>query len=58
MGDSLEEITKNIFSLLRKADKLNAELILIEGVEKEGLGLAIMNRLIRACAHEFIEIGD
>lgn len=54
MGSTLEEISHNIFSLLRKADTYNAELILIEGVEKDGLGLAIMNRLIRACAHEII----
>lgn len=56
MGKNLEEISQNIFTLLRKADKYNAELILIEGVEKDGLGLAIMNRLIRACAHEIVEI--
>ena len=56
MGQTLEEISQNIFTLLRKADKYKADLILIEGVEKTGLGLAIMNRLIRASAHEFIEI--
>jgi len=56
MGKNLEEISQNIFTLLRKADRLNSELILVEGVEKTGLGLAIMNRLIRASAHEFIEI--
>lgn len=56
MGKTLEQISQNIFTLLRKADKYKADLILIEGVEKEGLGLAIMNRLIRACAHELIEI--
>lgn len=56
MGKTLEEISQNIFTLLRRADKFNADLILIEGVEKKGLGLAIMNRLIRACAHELIEI--
>ena len=56
LGDTLEEISSNIFTLLRKADRLNSELILIEGVEKTGLGLAIMNRLIRASAHEYIEI--
>ena len=55
MGNSLEEISSNIFTLLRKADKLNCEIIAIEGVEKEGLGLAIMNRLIRACSHNYIE---
>ena len=51
----IEEISHNIFALLRKADKCNAELILVEGVETTGLGLAIMNRLIRACAHEYIK---
>ena len=56
MGDSLEEISKNIFTLLRKVDSYNADLVIIEGVKKEGLGLAIMNRLIRACEHNYIEI--
>ncbi len=56
LGNTLEEISSNIFTLLRKADKLNSDLILVEGVEKTGLGLAIMNRLIRASAHEYIEI--
>lgn len=37
MGNSLEEISSNIFTLLRKADKYDAELIIIEGVEKENL---------------------
>ena len=56
LGNTLEEISHNIFSALRQADTLNGELIIVEGVEKDGLGLAIMNRLIRASAHEFIEI--
>lgn len=55
MGNTLEEITNNIFTLLRKADKYNAEIIAVEGVQKEGLGLAIMNRLLRACSHNYIE---
>lgn len=56
MGNTLEEISRNIFTLLRKADKLDCELIVIEGVEKENLGLAIMNRLLRACSHNYIEL--
>ena len=56
MGESLEEISKNIFTLLRKVDSYNSDLVIIEGVKKEGLGLAIMNRLIRACDHNYIEI--
>ena len=56
MGNTLEEISKNIFTLLRKVDSYKADLVIIEGVKKEGLGLAIMNRLIRACEHNYIEI--
>ena len=54
-GNTLEEISHNIFTLLRHADTYNPKLILIEGVSKEGLGLAIMNRLIRACSHNYYE---
>ena len=56
MGETLEEISQNIFTLLRKVDSYNVDLVIIEGVEKKGLGLAIMNRLIRACEHNYIEI--
>lgn len=56
LGDTLEEISHNIFKLLREVDEKNADIVIIEGVRKEGLGLAIMNRLIRACSHNYIEI--
>ena len=56
MGNSLEEISKNIFTILRKVDNYHPDIVIIEGVEKEGLGLAIMNRLIRACEYNYIEI--
>ena len=54
MGASLEEISKNIFTDLRKADKYNVDLIIIQGVATDGLGLAIMNRLLRACSYNII----
>ena len=56
MGESLEEISKNIFTILRNVDKFDPDIVIIEGVEKQGLGLAIMNRLIRACEYNYIEI--
>lgn len=56
MGETLEEISKNAFQMLRKVDSYHPDMVLIEGVEKEGLGLAIMNRLMRACEHHYIEI--
>ena len=54
-GTTLEDISHNIFSLLREADKYEPNLIIIEGVKKEGLGIAIMNRLIRASSYNYIE---
>ena len=54
-GKTLEEISHNIFAYLRQADRYKPDLILIEGVSKKGLGLAIMNRLIRASGYNYIE---
>lgn len=52
---NLDEISKNIFTTLRKVDSYNVDLVIIEGVSRDGLGLAIMNRLIRACEYNYIE---
>ncbi len=54
--NNLSEISKNVFSCLRKVDSYHPDIVIIEGVKKEGIGLAIMNRLIRACEYNFIEI--
>lgn len=54
--ENLSEYAKNIYSALRKADKIEAQIILIEGVKKEGLGVAIMNRLLRTCEYDYMEI--
>ena len=54
-GEKLEDISKNIFSMLRKVDKKGYDLIVIEGVKTEGLGLAIMNRLLRTCDYNVIK---
>ena len=56
IGKNLEEMSKNIFTTLRKVDKYNPDIVIIEGVEKKEIGLAIMNRLIRACEYNYIEI--
>ena len=47
--NNLEEIAKNIFSTLRKVDEFNADIVIFEGVETKGIGIAIMNRLKKAC---------
>ena len=53
--NNYEEISSNIFSLLRKVDRNKPELIIIEGLKKEGIGIAVMNRLIKAASHNYIE---
>lgn len=52
--NNLQEISSNIFSSLRKVDKLNCDIAIIEGVEEKNLGLSIMNRLIRACENNVV----
>ena len=51
----LDNFAKNIYSALRKADKIKPKIILIEGVRKQGIGYAIMNRLIRTCQNNIFE---
>ena len=53
---NLEEISKNIFTKLRQAEKLHPDIIIIEGIEKKGLGLAIMNRLLNTCNGHCIKV--
>lgn len=52
--NNLQEISSNIFSSLRKVDRLNCDLAFIEGLEENNLGLSIMNRLVRACQNNII----
>ena len=56
MGDTLEEIAHNMFNRLRQVDEYKVDLVIIEGVENKNLGLAIMNRFVRACGYRYIEI--
>lgn len=51
----LEEYAKNIYTSLRKADEMKPEIILIEGVPKKGLGIAIMNRILRTCEYDYMD---
>ena len=53
--DDLEEYGKRIFSAIRYADSLKPNIILIEGVKRQGFGMAIMNRLLRTCEFDIAE---
>ena len=48
-GD-LKTIAANLYESLRSFDNLPAQIILAEGVEDDGLGVAIMNRLRKAAS--------
>lgn len=48
--ENLEEVATNLFELLRQCDDQNAEIIYVEGFELRGLGVSIMNRLLKACS--------
>jgi L-threonylcarbamoyladenylate synthase len=54
--NDLDEVSHRIFSSLRKIDDYNVDLAIIEGISLDGMGLAIMNRLIRACEHDYEEM--
>lgn len=54
--ENLNEIAQNIFKDLRKVDSFHPDIVIIEGVKNQGIGLAIMNRLIRACEYHYIKI--
>ncbi len=56
--NNLEEVAQNLYAALRMADTVGAEIILIEGMEKYGIGVAIMNRLLRTCEYDYIEIKE
>ncbi len=48
MGETLEMIARNLFSNLREADKNNFDIIVVQGIQYNKTGFAIMNRLKKA----------
>lgn len=48
LGSDFSIIAKNLFKTFRDFDKEKVDLIIAEGVDDKGLGLAIMNRLRKA----------
>lgn len=50
MGTSCSEVARNLFRDLRDADEAGVDLILVEAVDEEGDGLAVMNRLSKAAS--------
>lgn len=49
--EDLSKQAENLFSALRKADTFDGDVIYAHLPKKEGIGLALYNRMIRAAAH-------
>ncbi len=54
LGKNSEEEAKNLFDALRNADKTHADKIFFEAVSPKGMGLAVMNRIIRAAGFNIV----
>lgn len=54
--DKEEEIASRLYDLLRKCDEENIDTIYSEEFDTPRLGLAIMNRLIKAAGHTIIHV--
>lgn len=54
--DDISEQAKHLFAILREADKHSYDRIFAPLPCKEGLGLALYNRMIRAAAHTIINL--
>lgn len=55
-GKTARSEANELFSSLRKADELGASVVYVEAPNKEGMGLAVYNRLIRAAAFKVIKL--
>lgn len=54
-GATPEEQARQIFAKLREADKRGIKNLYVRAPRKEGVGLAVYNRLIRAAGYEVVE---
>ncbi len=55
-GCSMTEYAHNLFSSLRKFDKMGVDIIYAEFCSEPGIGVAVKNRLYKAAAHNIIEV--
>lgn len=55
LGNTLEEIARNLFGVLREMDKIGVDRVYSEAFTTEGLGQAIMNRLVKSAGYKIIK---
>ena len=56
LGADAADMARAVFSRLREADALGADVIFSEAVPTDGVGLAVMNRLGRAAAFHILQV--
>lgn len=56
LGADADAVATRLFSALREADDMGADVILSEAVDERGIGLAVMNRLDRAAGFDIIDV--
>lgn len=57
-ASELEEAARRLYAALRSCDEQGATYIVAEACSREGLGAAVMNRLLKAAGHQLIQVGD
>lgn len=54
LGNTYEEVARNLFDILIELDKNNIDIAYTENFEEIGIGVAIMNRLKKSAGYKFI----
>lgn len=54
LGQNSKDIAKHLFGALRKADDIGADTIYFEEIPESGIGLAVMNRVLKSAAFKKI----
>ncbi len=54
LGETLEDVSSDLFSSLRLLDRSNVDVCYIQEFSKEGIGLGVMNRVLRTCDYDII----
>ena len=55
LGSTLEEVGSNLFDVLRQMDKMNIDIVYSEEFSRNGVGQAIMNRLLKSAGYKTIK---
>lgn len=53
---NLFEIAKNLFGVLRELDRSGVDMAIVEGYPEKGIGITIMNRLIKASGYRVVDV--